>query len=226
MEVYVNNTKSKREILREKRKEQKRRRTITVIIIVGVAVILFSFAALLPKLIMGKVKYKNALGFSVGDPDAPVTVTEFSSYSCGYCKNFSESYESDFIAKYVDTGLVYFTYINLPSGSEESLAAAEASYCAAEQDLFFEYKEFLFTYSGSENGFSENNLITYASSAGLNVSDFQVCMDSDIYANAYLDDYQYATDAGLTGTPSFLINGTSLVLSSQLDDTVDAYLGN
>jgi len=222
----VNNTKSKREILRQKRKEQKRKRTIAFIIVVVIAIILFSSAAFLPKLLMGKTKYENTNGFSIGDPDAPVTVTEFSSYSCGHCKNYSETYESNFVATYVDTGLVYFTYINLPNSSEESLAAAEASYCAAEQNLFFEYKEYLFTYSGSDNGFSESNLISYAASAGLDVDQFQACMDSDLYADAYLDDYEYATYAGLTGTPSFFVNDTSLVYSSTLYETIEAYLGN
>lgn len=225
MEVFVNHTKSKREILREKRKEQKRKRTLAFIIVIGAAIILFSFAAFLPKLLMDKTKYENSSGFSIGDPDAPVTVTEFSSYTCSYCKSYSETYESEFVANYVDTGLVYFTYINIPSGSEESLAAAEASYCAAEQNLFFEYKGYLFTYSGTDDGFSESNLISYAASAGLDVDEFQACMDSDLYAEAYLDDYEYATNAGLSGTPSFFVNEASLVYSSELYDTIDAYLG-
>ncbi len=218
-------SKSKREILREKRKEQKRRRTLTFILVILAAVIVFGLAAVLPKLLMKKTKYETVSGFSIGDLDAPVTVYEFSNYSCGHCKNFSENFESDFISEYVDTGLVYFTYVNIASSTEGSLAAAEASYCAAEQNLFFEYKELLFTYSGSTDGFSIGNLVSYASSAGLDTNEFQACLDSDIYANAYFEDYQFAQSAGLTGTPSFLVNDT-LVFSSELVSTVDEYLGN
>lgn len=218
-------SKSKREILREKRKEQKRRRTLTFIFVILAAVIVFSLAAFLPKLLMKKTKYETVSGFSIGNPDAPVTVYEFSSYSCGHCKNYSENYESDFISKYVETGLVYFTYVNIPSSTEGSLAAAEASYCAAEQNLFYEYKELLYTYSGSTNAFSTGNLVSYASSAGLDTDEFQACLDSDIYADAYFEDYQFAQNAGLTGTPSFLVNDT-LVYSSELVLKIEEYLGN
>lgn len=220
-------TKSNREILREKRKAQKRRRTLTFIFVAVSFVILLVLAAVLPALLKKEeaTKYENVDGFSVGDPDAPVTVVEFSSYSCSYCQSFSENYESDFIAEYVDTGLVYFTYVNIPSSSDESLAASEASYCAAEQNLFYEYKELLYEHSGDTDPYTTSNLVSYASSAGMDVDEFQTCIDSDTYASAYLDDYQLATDAGLSGTPSFLVNGEALVYTSTLYETVEEYLG-
>jgi protein-disulfide isomerase len=216
-------SKSKREILREKRKEQKRRRLLTAIFIVIAVAALFSAAVILPKLLAGSVKHENTSGFSIGDPNAPVTVVEFSSYSCSYCKNFSENYEEDFIAKYVDTGDVYFTYVNIPPNNEQSLAAAEASYCAAEQNKFFEYKDLLFTNAGFPNSYSINKLIQYAENAGLNAEAFQTCLDSDEYVDAYLQDRQYAGSVGLEGTPSFLVNGT-LVYSNELISTVESAL--
>lgn len=221
----MSSSKSKREIIREKRREQKRRRAMTVIFIILAAAILFSAVVILPKLLIGSTKYENTNGFSMGDPDAPVTVVEFSSYTCGFCKSFSESYEADFISDYVEPGDVYFTYVNVPSNSEESLAAAEASYCAADQNKFFEYKDYLFSNAGRADSFSTDNLIKYAASADLNTNQFQTCLESDTFANAYLQDYEYAGSVGLSGTPSFLVNDT-LVFSSDLIATVESYLKN
>lgn len=222
--------KSKREVIRQKRKEKKRRRMMTFIVIALAAAATFSAAVILPKFIgttpkSDRTKQDSRNGFSIGDPDAPVTVVEFSSYLCSHCKSFSENDEKDFIAEYVHTGDVYFTYVNIPSNSDQSLLASEASYCAAEQNLFFEYKDQLYTYAGNPDAYSQDNLIKYASSAGLDTEAFQDCLASDVYAEAYLQDYQFAASVGLRGTPSFLVNET-LVFSSELIPTVESFLEN
>jgi protein-disulfide isomerase len=219
-------SQSKREMLREKRKQQKRQKTITFLIIAAVAVLLIGAMIILPKLLTQGTKYENTDKFSIGDPNAPVKVVEFSNYGCSHCKNFSESTEADFVKTYVDTGEVYFTYVNIPYNDAGYLAAAEASYCAAEQNMFYEYKEQLFTYVGQSDSYSIENLITYASTAGLDTDKFTSCMESDTYAQSYLDDYAYAESIGLQGTPSFLINGSELVYSSQLYAQLDELLQN
>ncbi len=220
----MSTAKSKREILRQKREEQKRRQRTTLIIIGLAAIILITGAVLLPKVLLAKTKYKNTDGFSVGDPNAPVTVEEFSNFLCGHCRDFALYIEEDFIKEYAETGKVYFTFVNFPFGSEEAFAAAEATYCAADQNRFYEYKEFLFNYAGYQDAFSDSSLINYAVSAGLDQDEFQNCLLSNTYENAYLEDYAYAQSVGIQGTPTFLINGTTIVSSSELIPTVDALL--
>lgn len=217
---------NKRELLREKRKQEKRRKTMIFVIIVFAVVTLILAAALLPKLLVQNREFGATQGFSVGDPNAPVTVVEFSSYNCGYCKIVSEELQEDFFRDYVETGDVYFTYVNIPSNNEESYAAATASYCAAEQNMFYEYKVQLFTYAGYEGAFSTENLISYSDAAGLDTEDFRACLIRDDYAEAISQDLQFAQSVGLTGTPSFLINGEELVYTSELIPTVDALLNN
>ncbi|MGC9385256.1 MAG: thioredoxin domain-containing protein, partial [Kosmotogaceae bacterium] len=112
MRVIMSTHLNKRELLRQKRKAQQRRKIyITVLIIIGVLVV-FGLFAFLPKLISKSANYGSSQGFVLGDPNAPVKVVAFSSYSCGYCKIFSESLEKDFIEDYVDTGKVYYRYVN------------------------------------------------------------------------------------------------------------------
>lgn len=218
----MSSNQSKRELLRQKRLEQKRRNTTTFLLVGLVAILLILALMFLPNI----VNKMAAHGFALGDPDAPVTVYEFSSYTCSHCYDFNENAAEDFIAKYVATGKVYFNYVNLPANSEASLLAAEASYCAADQDKFYEYKDQLFAYAYVENGYTETNMANFASLAGLDVNAFQTCMSSDKFATAYEDDIRFATASGITGTPSFLVNGKDLVLTSELDATVEKYLNN
>lgn len=186
-------------------------------------VAIFVLAALVPGWLADRNSIAGSEGFVVGDPDAPVTVTLFSSYTCGFCKQFSENEEKGFITEYVETGKVYYRYINIPANNEAGLLGAEASYCAADQNRFFDYKDYLYTYAAAADGFSLDNLIQYAQAAGLDTAAFEDCMASDTFANAYDEDVRFAQSVGITGTPSFLVNG-QLVYSTELVSTVEEAL--
>lgn len=216
---------NKREYLREKRKREQRRRVVFLILAFSGAALVIVLAIVLPRLLTGNKHQAGTDGFSVGDPAAPVSVVEFSNYGCSHCRTFSEQMEDPFFAEYVETGDVYFTYVNLAGNSESSIAAAEASYCAAAQNRFYDYKDYLFTAASIQNGYRTDKLISYASSAGLDRDQFEACLASDQYADAYVQDTEYAQSVGLTGTPSFLINGSKIVYSSDLIPTVDSLLG-
>jgi len=217
--------RNKRELLRQKRKEQQRRKIYIAVLITAIVLVVFSLLAFLPKLLSKPANYDSSQGFTLGDPNAPVKVVAFSSYSCGYCKIFSDSLEKDFIEDYVDTGKVFYSYVNMAGTGEQSINAAEASHCAADQNKFFEYKSFLYTYASAAEGFSIDNLIKYAKSAGLEVEKFETCMLSDQYAQAHLEDRNYAQSVGVTATPTFLVND-QLVYSNELIPTVESYLSN
>lgn len=216
---------SKREFLRQQRKQRQRRRIITMVLVVFGVILIFSMAALLPKFIMDKAKVGTNVGFTAGDPNAPVTVVQFSNYNCGFCKEFSENVEKSFIAEYVDSGDVFYRYVNIPSDSDASLNASKASFCAAEQNLFFEYKDYLYANVELPDGFSTDNLIGYAASAGLDSAEFTDCFQETANDESYLEDIRFAQSVGVTGTPSFLVND-QLVSSNELVPTVEALLAN
>jgi len=215
---------SKREQLRRKRQVEKRKKTITFLAITAAVILLIGLAAILPRLFNRNVSFEQGEGFYLGNPDAPITVVEFSRYTCSHCKTFADTMEANFIEKYVDTGHVYFRYVNLASGNDGLLNAGEASYCAAEQNKFFEYKNYLYTYAFSEDGFETESLVNYAESADLSVQDFSECLESDKYRDAYVNDQSYAQSVGIPGTPSFYVND-QIVYASQLFETLDELLG-
>jgi len=223
-EAALSSNQNKRELLRQKRKEQKRQKLILVFLIFLGAGVLFAAAIMLPKIIMDRAKVSGVQGFTIGDQNSPVSVVQFSSYSCGFCRSFSENEEPGLIENYVDTGQVFYRFVNIPSNDPVSQLAAKASYCAADQNGFFDYKDFLYENSGVPEGYSQANLLSYADAVGLNTDQFQSCLAGDTFSTAFMDDIQYAQNVGITFTPSFLVND-QLVGADELISTIDASLG-
>ena len=93
----------------------------------------------------------QAQGLSMGDPNAPVKVEEYGDFQCPACRIFHESQEGQLIEKYIKTGLVYFTYTPFSFIGDESVKAAEAAYCAADQGKFWEYHDMLYANQTAEN---------------------------------------------------------------------------
>lgn len=217
--------RNQREKLRKKRKAQQRRvMAISFFIILGMIIII----AIGIRFINSRsksVKYETTQGFMVGNPDTSIKVIAFSNYTCGACKRFSETVEDEFISNYAETGQILYHYVNLANNDTSSLNAAEASYCAAEQNKFFEFKTYLYTYASASDGFSVENLIKLANSAGLDTIEFEKCMMEDKYADAYLLDRDYAQKSGIRATPSFLVNDR-LVYANELIPAVEALLEN
>jgi protein-disulfide isomerase len=215
---------SNRELLVKKRKEEKRRKTITFTLIALGAVLLISLIIIIPNLITGRSKADSGRGFPLGDPNAPVSVINFSSYACGHCERFSTNVEPDFIASYVDTGDVYYRYLTVASPrNPTAVNAAIASYCAADQERFFDFKPYLYPAAGIQDGFSTTNLINLAETAGLDKASFEACLTGQTHQNAPSEDFRFAQSVGVTSTPTFLVNG-QLVFANELIPLVESLL--
>jgi protein-disulfide isomerase len=160
--------------------------------------------------------YKKPMvdGNTMGDPNAPVVIEEFSDFQCAYCRQFFLETEKPLIDQYVNTGKVYFIYRTLGSwlgpGSQYS---AEAAYCAGDQDMFWEFHDALFTNQGRME-FSPVNLIQLADGMGLDLIEFGDCVESSKYREQIKKDLTDGISEGVRGTPSFLINDR-LVIGAQ-----------
>jgi len=219
------NHKSQRDQLREKRLRRQKSQIRTILIILGALFLFILALVFLPRLLVSKETLTNQEGFSIGDPNAPVYVEEFSDFQCSHCKTFSQTIEPDFIKEYVDTGKVYLTFKNFPIFGQESENAAESTYCAADQNNMWQYKKALFNFSSFQDAFSNNNLISYAKQLDLDSEEFQACLESDKYLSAVQADMEYGKNLGIQGTPSFSVNGT-IVYSNELVSTVESELLN
>lgn len=180
-------------------------------------------------------------GYIVGDPDAPVTLQIYADYQCPHCRNFYKDIEPQLVADYVATGqvkleLLDFTVVGVPSlqalgdDSLESVQAAEAAMCAAEQDAFLEYYQTLFSGEMTPNSgaFSDDNLKAFAADLDLDTDAFDDCLDSGKYEPAVISYVYLGVERGVPGTPSLSIdNGEIFSVGSyeELQGQLDAALG-
>lgn len=164
-------------------------------------------------------------GVNLGDPNAPVTVIEFADYQCVVCYQYWATAESTFLQTYVATGKVYYTFSPFIIFGQESIDAAEAAYCANDQGKFWAFHDTLFSnYLGENSGsFTEQRLTEMAQGLGLDMTAFTSCTTSKKYDQKITADNAFGVSSGVTGTPSFLVNG-KLVYANELNATVEAAL--
>jgi protein-disulfide isomerase len=111
---------------------------------------------------------------------------------------------------YVKTGIVRYGYQHMAFLGPESKSAAEASECADEQGKFWEYHDKLFASQGSAGAFSRENLKRFAADLKLDAAKFNACLDSGKYSAVVEKETASVQAAGVTSTPSFLLNGQPL----------------
>ncbi len=149
-----------------------------------------------------------------GDTKAKVTIVEFADFRCPFCEQFFTNTESQIISDYVNTGKVKFAFRNFAFLGPASVTAADATECANDQGKFWEYHDYLYKNQPAETDTSMYNTDTLTQAAvslGMNGDTFRACLDGkkgEAKANADLADGQ---KAGVSGTPSFFVNGISLV---------------
>jgi protein-disulfide isomerase len=149
-------------------------------------------------------------GNSMGDPNAPVKLVEYSDFQCPYCRDFTEQVEPALVEEFVNTGKVYFTYRSMGKWiGQESVDAIEAAYCAGDQGKFWEYHDVVFGNWLGENvgSFSSKRLEEFAKYLNLNMSEFNSCRSSNKYLDQVNQDRADGDKLGVQGTPSFFING-------------------
>jgi protein-disulfide isomerase len=143
---------------------------------------------------------------SKGSARAPVTIVEFSDFQCGYCRRvyptltkLLEEYEGKVRLVYRD-----FTPRNHP----RARPAAIAAYCAGDQRKYWEYHEDLMHTQGT---LSDDDLKARAEKLGLNMRKFNACYDAGRHGDFVDAATQDGASLGVTGTPSFFVNGRMLV---------------
>ena len=205
---------------RQQRRRQNRRLliliAIVVLAVVAVAVIFVSnqpVEAFIPDDL--SARYENLRrsyspdGYPrLGDPDAPVTLEEYSSFACPGCEAFhSDSFDA--VLERVGRGQVLFTYVPLQTGSiPNASGASRAALCAGQQGMFWEMHDVLFDWQTryGNTAFSQNRLLAGVESLALNVNTFTGCFNSG-GISATLD---AAMNEDVASTPTLRVNGVTL----------------
>ena len=140
-------------------------------------------------------------GKSLGNPEAPVTIVEWSDFECQFCSDFSETTFNQLKVEYISQGDVRFIFKHFPA-HESSFSAALASECANEQGAFWEYHDELFKTADRTMG----AYLLIAENLELDTVQFDTCLVNETHRSVVEADFQEARSAGVTGTPYFFIN--------------------
>ena len=140
-----------------------------------------------------------------GTPEAPVTIIEFSDFQCPFCRK-AESTLKEVLAKYEGKVSIAHRDFPLEEIHADSERASEAARCAGDQGKFWEYRNLLF----SSATLDRESLAGYAGTLGLDLKDFDACISTSKYRAAVEQDVSEGKQAGVSATPTFLINGVRL----------------
>ncbi len=150
---------------------------------------------------------------TLGDPAAPVTIVEFADFGCTFCRVYARRTLPLLKEEYIDTGLVYYVYKDLPVVSSQGALAAQAAECSGEQDRYWEMHERLSRDPEDWDRDEAAALATlqgYAAELALDVAGFATCLAEERYAADVEHDFNEAQALRLFGTPAFFINGRLL----------------
>lgn len=187
------------------------------------------------KVELPKQKAETKTGFTIsdkdhvrGNPEAKVTVVEFSDFQCPFCARFHPTVKQ-ILENYPDQVRWVYKHFPLEQIHQQARPAAEASECVFEQkgnEGFWQFADGLFE---NQSMLGESLYKELAGNLGLNLDQFNNCLSSRKYKDKVEADYQEGIKAGVRGTPGSFVNGEEIpgaVPYEYLKDAVERALGN
>lgn len=162
---------------------------------------------------------------ALGPETAPVLMVEYGDLGCPACWAWHKlGVLKDIRARYGDR--VRFVWKDFPVVTLDSPDAAEAAQCAHEQDKFWEFHDVIYD-SDDPGAISKNDLQAGAVKVGLQMDQFNACVDSHRYQDKVNQQQHEAFEIGFRGSPAFLVNDKPFVGVQRfevLEEVIDSYL--
>lgn len=150
----------------------------------------------------------------MGNPNAPITILEWGDYQCTFCYKFHQNTLDTIQENFIDTGKVKLVFKDFPLNGPDSLLAAEASYCAEDQEKYWQYHDELYkNWGGERTGWiTRESLENFANTVNLDLEKFNKCLDEHKYQNKVNSIHEFGKEIGIDATPSFLVfNGEKII---------------
>ena len=185
---------------------------IVVAIVTGISVSYLSPSSETVNLDMGRTHGTISTAMAspiLGDPSAPITIVEFGDYQCERCYEWFHETKPSIVQDYIDTGKANLVFVDLAFLGRDSIPASMATYCAEDQEMYWEYHDLLYNFQEHvDNGWANSErLKAFAFSLGLDKDLFESCLDSEKYSKRVQYNIQQARENGVRGTPGFFIVG-------------------
>ncbi|ESQ80083.1 thioredoxin domain-containing protein [Asticcacaulis sp. YBE204] len=173
---------------------------------------------------------------TAGKADAPVTVVEYASVACPICAEVNETITPALMTKYVETGKVRYVYRPMMTGNAAVAAAGHMlANCVAKDKALTVVDAIMRAQREMDQGGAPEQyanarpvLLRIAQSTGMNETQFNACVTDPTGLNALNDLNQDALNAGVTGTPTFMVNGKIVQITrndaSELEAAIEPLL--
>lgn len=146
-------------------------------------------------------------GRTIGDPNAPVTIVAYEDFQCPHCQDFNRALEKTIREDLIKPGVARFVYKHRFVISNDSMVAAMAAECAADQGRFWEYHDVLLAALRRNPGAVQiSDFEKLAADIGLDTAVYNQCLESQKYKEAMLREDIEARDQGINSTPTIYIN--------------------
>ena len=152
----------------------------------------------------------------IGNPDAPITIIEFSDFQCPFCARFHTQTLPLIIEEYIEQGKVKLVFRDFPIQNihPNALPASVAAECANEQGKFKEMHDMLFDNQNEWNKQETINALSlfsqYATEIQLEQETFDSCLTSGKYIDEIRKDLDDGRDYGVSGTPGFFVGNDEI----------------
>lgn len=216
--------KQQRKKVREREKQQRKKmKRLTIVTVTFFAVLFAAVAVYLSaggsEKTKGPGSPKGGVDFAyeeeplLGQKDAPLKVVEFGDYQCPACRAFHEIFFPNIKEKYIETGKVAFYFMDFAFLGEDSVEAALAAEAVYRQnpEAFWAYHNALYEHQKKENSgyITIDFLVNLAKkyTPEIDTAKLEEAIREEKYINEIQEDRQKALDSGVSGTPTFFING-------------------
>jgi protein-disulfide isomerase len=162
----------------------------------------------------------------MGDPKATITILEFGDYQCTFCYKFHQDTLDIIQKEFIKTGKVKMVFKDFPLNGPDSKLAAEASYCAHDQDMYWKYHDQLYeNWAGERTGWiTRESLSEFAESVNLDTVKFNKCLDENKYKNKINSIYEFGNEIGVDATPSFLVFNDERIIKIRGNQPLEVFL--
>ena len=162
----------------------------------------------------------------MGNINAPITMLEWGDYQCTFCYKFHQNTLDIINEDFIKTGKVKIIFKDFPLNGFDSKLAAEASYCAQDQEKYWKYHDELYNnWGGERTGWiTRESLSKFAETVNLDVEKFNKCLDDHKYENKVDLLYAFGKEIGIDATPSFLVFNDQKMIKIRGNQPLEVFL--
>ena len=143
----------------------------------------------------------------LGDQSAEITILEFGDYQCTFCYKFHKETLPILKDEFINNGKIKVVFKDFPLNGDDSKIAGEATYCAEDQNKYWDYHDILYqNWAGERTGWIKLDVLyQFAKDTDLDLEQFTDCLADHKYLKRVLENERYGIEIDVDATPTFLV---------------------